>query len=102
MKYKMRYEAQKKRLSSLLDKNQRLRLQNANMQKKIDALSDELEMYKYQMKSVEEIKNKYMNGLEELRVMRDYYKNAIREVHLLKNEYAKKFKELVNELKRQT
>lgn len=101
MNFKRRYESQKRRNASLLERNESLRIQNENLRRKNELLYDEIELYKYQMQSIEEIKNEYMNGLEELREARDCYKEAIREAQIIKSEYSKKFKKVVKNLSRQ-
>lgn len=100
MNFKRRYESQKRINASLLERNESLRLQNENLRRKNDLLSDEIEMYKYQLQSVDEIRNEYMNGLDKLREAHDHYKKAIRDAQIMKSEYSKKFKEVIKHLNR--
>ena len=102
MNLKKKNESQKKRIASLIEKNELLRMQNENLRRKLDTLSDENEMYKYQMQTIEELRSKYIKGLEELRLAHDYYRQAIRDAHVMKSEYSKKFRELLRDIKRQT
>lgn len=99
MNLKRKCEIQEKRISSLLSQNERLRVQNEKLKRENDVLSDEIELYKYQFASMEEIKKTYFDGLQQIRIIKDEYARALNETRILKNEYSKKFKQLIKQIK---
>lgn len=86
---------QGKRISSLTNQIERLRVQNENLKQRNTVLSDSVEIYKYQLESIEDIKQEYIDGLAQIHAIKKKYMQAVNEAHMIKKEYELKFKQLL-------
>ena len=94
-------ETLKRRFRHVVSENVRTINASKALKEKNNSLVNEVEVYKYQMESVEEFRKKYLDGIYEIRQLKEEYTQVISEARLMKSEYTKKFRQLVNTMCKQ-
>ena len=94
MNYQKKFESQNKRIELLHKQIEKLKVRNEMLEHKNSLLENELEVCRYQLSSIKEIKNIYTKGLDELHEAKEKYIRAANDAKQLRQEFEKSMKQL--------
>lgn len=99
MNIKRKTEIQERRIVSMQKEIDRLKKENSALCSKNQELLDKDAQHQELLSTVEETRNEYLKGIEEIQSIKEQYLQAVYDAQQMKKDFAKKFKPLLKRLK---
>lgn len=99
MNLKRKAEIQERCIASLQKQIEKLTKENEVLRTKNQELSDKEARYQVQLDMVDELRCEFTESIAEMNTVKEQYQQAIYEAYQMKKDFAKKFKQLIKQLK---